>query len=32
MIDVGFTDVKVTKVGLKPGFIGTLAISGKKPK
>lgn len=31
MIDVGFTDVKVSKVGLKPGFMGTLAISGKKP-
>ena len=30
MIDAGFTDVKVRKVGLKPGFIGTLAISGKK--
>ena len=32
MIDAGFTDVKVRKVGLKPGFIGTLAISGKKSK
>ena len=32
MIDAGFIDVKVRKVGLKPGFMGTLAISGKKSK
>ncbi|MBK64482.1 MAG: nodulation protein S NodS [Euryarchaeota archaeon] len=32
MIDAGFTDVKVRKVGQKPGFMGTLVISGKKSK
>ena len=31
MVEAGFTEVKVQKVGLKPGFTGTLAISGKKP-
>ena len=30
MVEAGFTEVKVQKVGLKPGFTGTLAISGKK--
>ena len=29
MVEAGFTEVKVQKVGLKPGFTGTLAISGK---
>ena len=32
MVEAGFTEVKVRKVGLKPGFTGTLAISGKKPQ
>ena len=31
MVDAGFTDVETRRVGLKLGFVGTLAISGRKP-
>jgi trans-aconitate methyltransferase len=31
MVDAGFTDVETRRVGLKSGFVGTLAISGRKP-
>ena len=30
MIDAGFTDVETRRVGLKSGFVGTLAIFGRK--
>ena len=30
MIDAGFTDVETRRVGIKSGFIGTLAIFGRK--
>ena len=31
MVDAGFTDVETRRVGLKLGFVGTLAISRRKP-
>ena len=31
MVDAGFTDIETRRVGLKSGFVGTLAISGRKP-
>jgi hypothetical protein len=31
MVDAGFTEVETRRVGLKSGFVGTLAISGRKP-
>ena len=31
MIDAGFTDVETQRVGVRPGFVGTLAIFGRKP-
>jgi len=30
MIDAGFTEVETRRVGIKPGFVGTLAIFGRK--
>jgi trans-aconitate methyltransferase len=30
MIDAGFTDVETRRVGIKSGFVGTLAIFGRK--
>ena len=30
MVDAGFTDVETRRVGIKSGFIGTLAIYGRK--
>jgi trans-aconitate methyltransferase len=29
MIDAGFTEVETRRVGIKPGFVGTLAIFGR---
>jgi trans-aconitate methyltransferase len=31
MVDAGFIDVETRRVGLKSGFVGTLAIFGRKP-
>ncbi len=31
MIDAGFTDVETRRVGVESGFVGTLAIFGRKP-
>ena len=31
MIDAGFIDVEIRRVGIKSGFVGTLAIFGRKP-
>lgn len=31
MIDAGFIDVETRRVGIKSGFVGTLAIFGRKP-
>jgi len=31
MIDAGFVDVETRRVGLKEGFVGTLAMFGRKP-
>ena len=30
MIDAGFTGVETQRVGIKSGFVGTLAIFGRK--
>jgi hypothetical protein len=30
MVDAGFTDVETRRVGIKSGFVGTLAIYGRK--
>ena len=32
LVEAGFTNVKAQKVELKPGFIRTLTILGKKSK
>ena len=31
MVDAGFEDVEMRRVGLKDGFVGTLAMIGTKP-
>ena len=31
MTDAGFIDVETSRVGLKDGFVGTLALFGRKP-
>jgi hypothetical protein len=31
MINAGFIDVETRRVGIKSGFVGTLAIFGRKP-
>ena len=31
MLDAGFEDVEMRRVGLKDGFVGTLAMIGTKP-
>ena len=30
MVDAGFIDVETRRVGIKAGFVGTLAIFGRK--
>jgi trans-aconitate methyltransferase len=32
MVNAGFVDVKIQRVGIKPGFVGTLSIFGRKPR